>query len=91
MSSDVTTGADDAAPATAGAGDLSKAPLRLPEHSFNGGNLELIDQLVASEPVNHDPSEWIRTTRPRGPYAIAQPRSRASPASRDPTGWLNRN
>jgi hypothetical protein len=56
MSNDATTGADDATPASTGAGDLSEASRRLLEESFNQGNFALIDQLVAPDAVNHDPA-----------------------------------
>ena len=56
MSSDLTTGADEAAPAASGPRDLSKASRRLLEETFNDGNFELIDQLVAADAVNHDPA-----------------------------------
>jgi steroid delta-isomerase-like uncharacterized protein len=56
MSSDPTPGADQAAPAGTGPGDLSEASRRLLEQTFNDGNLELIDQLVAPDAVNHDPA-----------------------------------
>jgi steroid delta-isomerase-like uncharacterized protein len=56
MSSDPTTGADEGASAATGPGDLSKASRRLLEETFNDGNFELIDQLVAADAVNHDPA-----------------------------------
>jgi predicted ester cyclase len=56
MSSDITTGSGDAAPAGTGVGDLSEASRRLLEQAFNDGNLELVDQLVAPDAVNHDPA-----------------------------------
>src|SRR5215212_5102486 len=56
MSNDATTGADDATPASTGAGGLSEASRRLLEESFNQGNFALIDQLVAPDAVNHDPA-----------------------------------
>jgi steroid delta-isomerase-like uncharacterized protein len=56
MSSEPTTGADEAAPAGTSPGDLSEASRRLLEESFNDGNFELIDQLVAPDAVNHDPA-----------------------------------
>jgi predicted ester cyclase len=56
MSSDITTSTEDAAPATTGPGDLSEASRRLLEETFNEGNIELIDQLVAPGAVNHDPA-----------------------------------
>ena len=67
MSSDVTIGADDAAPAATGAGDLSEASRRLLEETFNDGNLELIDQLVAPDAVNHDPATPAQMRDLRGP------------------------
>ena len=56
MSSNVTTGADAAAGATTGPSDLAEASRRLLEESFNDGKVELIDQLVAPDAVNHDPA-----------------------------------
>jgi steroid delta-isomerase-like uncharacterized protein len=67
MSSDVTTGADDAAPATTGPGDLSQASRRLLEESFNEGKVELVDQLVAPDAVNHDPATPAHMRELRGP------------------------
>jgi steroid delta-isomerase-like uncharacterized protein len=55
MSSDVATGADPA-PANTGSRDHSEASRRLLEQSFNVGNFDLIDQLVAPAAVNHDPA-----------------------------------
>jgi steroid delta-isomerase-like uncharacterized protein len=69
MSSDVTTGADDA-PATAGPGDLSDASRRLLEQSFNEGNLGVIDELVASDAVNHDPATPPQMRGLRGPEVL---------------------
>jgi predicted ester cyclase len=54
MSSDATP-AGDAQPATAPS-DLSAASRRLLEETFNDGNLALIDQLIAPNAVNHDPT-----------------------------------
>ena len=56
MSSDMTTGTDDGAAAPTGPGDLSGASRRLLEQTFNDGSLELVDQLVAPDAVNHDPA-----------------------------------
>ena len=67
MSSDVTAGADDAATASTAPGDLSEASRRLLEESFNEGTVELIDQLVAPEAVNHDPATPARLRELRGP------------------------
>jgi predicted ester cyclase len=55
MSSD-STGVDDAAATATGRGDLSAASRRLLEQTFNDGNIELVDQLVAPDGVNHDPA-----------------------------------
>jgi steroid delta-isomerase-like uncharacterized protein len=70
MSSDATTGTGDGAPATSGPGDLSEASRRLLEQSFNDGNFELIDQLVASEAVNHDPATPAPMRALRGPEML---------------------
>ena len=67
MSSDPTTGAEEAAPAGTGPGDLSEASRRLLEQTFNDGNLELIDQLVAPDAVNHDPATPAQMRELRGP------------------------
>jgi steroid delta-isomerase-like uncharacterized protein len=67
MASDITAGADDAAPAAAGPGDLSELSRRLLEQTFNDGNFELIDQLVASDAVNHDPATPADMRALRGP------------------------
>jgi steroid delta-isomerase-like uncharacterized protein len=59
MSSDLESGAADTADApagTTGTADLADASRRLLEQSFNEGNFELIDQLVAPEALNHDPA-----------------------------------
>ncbi|HEY7967825.1 MAG TPA: ester cyclase [Solirubrobacteraceae bacterium] len=56
MSSDMTAGAHDAPATGSGPGDLSDASRRLLEQAFNDGDLELVDQLVAADAVNHDPA-----------------------------------
>jgi steroid delta-isomerase-like uncharacterized protein len=70
MSSNVTTGAGDAATASTGPGNLSEASRRLFEQSFNEGNFELIDQLVAPDAVNHDPAETPELRGLRGPEVL---------------------
>jgi steroid delta-isomerase-like uncharacterized protein len=70
MSSDITTGADDAAPAASGPGDLAEASRRLLEQSFNEGSFELIDQLVASDAANHDPATPAEMRALRGPEVL---------------------
>ena len=67
MSSDATTGAGDAAPAPTGPGELSEASRRLLEETFNEGKVELFDQLVAPEAVNHDPASPAQMRGLRGP------------------------
>jgi steroid delta-isomerase-like uncharacterized protein len=67
MSSDITTNTDDAAAATAGPDNLAEASRRMLEESFNEGKLELADQLVSPEAVNHDPAEPARIRALRGP------------------------
>ena len=67
MSSDVETRADDAAPPATEPGDLSEASRRLLEETFNDGKIELIDQLVAPDAVNHDPATPAQMRELRGP------------------------
>lgn len=67
MSSDITTNAADAPVATAGPDNLAEASRRLLEESFNEGKLELADQLVSPEAVNHDPAQPARIRALRGP------------------------
>src|SRR2546421_7871779 len=69
MSSDVTTGAD-AAPATAGAGNITEASRQLLEQTFNEGNFELVDQLAAPEAINHDPASPAEMRDLRGPEVL---------------------
>lgn len=63
MSSDLTT---ETAPgqAAVGHGEQSR---RLLEESFNEGNMDLIDQLLAPDAVSHDPSMPARLRALRGP------------------------
>ena len=70
MSSDVTTGANEVATAATGPGDLSEASRQLLEQSFNEGNFGLVDQLVASEAVNHDPATPPQLRDLRGPEVL---------------------
>jgi steroid delta-isomerase-like uncharacterized protein len=70
MPSDVTTGADAAAVPNAGPSDLAEASRRLLEESFNEGKVELIDQLVAPDAVNHDPATPARMRELRGPEVL---------------------
>jgi steroid delta-isomerase-like uncharacterized protein len=70
MSSDATTGVPDPATATTAAADLGDASRRLLEESFNTGNFELIDQLVAPEAVNHDSGLPAQMRDLRGPDGL---------------------
>jgi predicted ester cyclase len=67
MSSDVTTGTDEGAAAATGTGDVFEGSRRLLEETFNEGNFELIDQLVAPEAVSHDPATPAQMRDLRGP------------------------
>jgi steroid delta-isomerase-like uncharacterized protein len=67
MSSDAMTGAAEAATAPA---DLADASRRLLEESFNTGSVELIDQLVAPDALNHDPALPAQMRDLRGPDAL---------------------
>jgi predicted ester cyclase len=67
MSSDAMTDAADTATATA---ELADASRRLLEQSFNTGNFELIDQLVAPEALNHDPALPAPMRDLRGPDGL---------------------
>ena len=70
MSTDATTPADDAATATTGSRDTAEGSRRLLEETFNEGNLELADQLVAPDAVNHDPAEPAHMRGLRGPEVL---------------------
>ena len=70
MSQDATTGAEGASPASTGPGDLAEGSRRLLEESFNQGNLALIDELVAPDAVNHDPSTPAHMRALRGPEVL---------------------
>src|ERR1700760_2609397 len=50
--------------------DLADASRRLLEQSFNSGNFELIDQLVAPEALNHDPALPPQMRDIRGPDGL---------------------
>jgi predicted ester cyclase len=67
MSSDVTTGSETATQATTAPGDLAEASRRLLEEGFNEGKLDLADQLISPEAINHDPAEPARLQGLRGP------------------------
>lgn len=70
MSSDFATGASDPATASTTTADLGDASRRLLEESFNGGNVGLIEELVAPEALNHDPALPAAMRDLRGPEAL---------------------
>ena len=53
-----------------GTTDLADPSRRLLEQSFNTGNFELIDQLVAPEALNHDPALPAQMRDLRGPDGL---------------------
>jgi steroid delta-isomerase-like uncharacterized protein len=55
---------------TTGPSDLAQASRRLLEESFNDGKVELIDQLVAPDAVNHDPATPADMRGLRGPEVL---------------------
>ncbi|MGB0096562.1 MAG: ester cyclase, partial [Solirubrobacteraceae bacterium] len=67
MSEDATTSANGAA---TGPGDLSEASRRLLEETFNEGKLELADQLIAPDAVDHDPAAPAQLRALRGPEVL---------------------
>ncbi|MFL5862734.1 MAG: ester cyclase [Solirubrobacteraceae bacterium] len=69
MFSDATTGGDSP-PAPTAPEDLAEASRRLLEQTFNDGKLELADQLIAADAVNHDPAEPVEFRGLRGPEAL---------------------
>ena len=70
MSSDVATGAAGAATGPTGTAELADASRRLLEQSFNEGKLELVDQFVAPEAAQHDPSLPPELRHARGPDGV---------------------
>ena len=70
MSSDATTGADDAPPAPMAPENLAEASRQLLEQTFNDGKFELADQLIAADAVNHDPAEPAELRALRGPEVL---------------------
>jgi steroid delta-isomerase-like uncharacterized protein len=66
-SSDVTVGA---ASASLAGGSMAEASRRLLEETFNEGKFDLIDELVAADAVNHDPSTPSDMRELRGPEAF---------------------
>jgi predicted ester cyclase len=67
MTSDATTGSDATDQATTAPTDPAEASRRLIEEGFNEGKLELADQWIAPEAVNHDPAEPASVRALRGP------------------------
>jgi steroid delta-isomerase-like uncharacterized protein len=70
MPNDATTGADHTPPATTAPEDLAEASRQLLEQSFNDGNFDLAEQLIAADAVNHDPAEPAELRALRGPEVL---------------------
>ena len=70
MANDAQTGVQEAAAAATGAVDIAEGSRRLLEETFNEGKLDLIDQLVAPDAVNHDPAEPAHLRQLRGPDVL---------------------
>jgi steroid delta-isomerase-like uncharacterized protein len=67
MSSDVTTDTGHAVAVPATSAEMAEASRRLLEEGFNDGRVDLVDQLVAAEAINHDPAESAAMRALRGP------------------------
>jgi predicted ester cyclase len=72
MSSDATTRATESAPAATTPVDLSAASRRILEEGFNEGKLDLADELISAQAINHDPAEPARMRALRGPELFKQ-------------------
>jgi steroid delta-isomerase-like uncharacterized protein len=70
MSSDTTTGATQTAPASTAPKDLAETSRQVLLQSFNDGNFELADQVIAPNAVNHDPAETAEMRALRGPDVL---------------------
>ena len=70
MPSDQTPGADDTTPATSAPDDIAEASRQLLAQSFNDGKVQLADQLIAPDAVNHDPAEPAELQGLRGPDVL---------------------
>ena len=67
MSSDPTTGPSTTASASTTPVDLAEASRRILEEGFNEGKLDLADELISPQAINHDPAEPARMCGLRGP------------------------
>lgn len=72
MSSDATTHATETASAPSTPAALADASRRILEEGFNEGKLDLADQLISPQAVNHDPGEPARMRGLRGPEVFKQ-------------------
>lgn len=72
MFSDATTRATETAPASTTPVNLAEASRRITEEGFNEGKLELADQLISPQAINHDPAEPVRMRGLRGPEVFKQ-------------------
>lgn len=67
MSSNVTPGVEGPPAEATAAGGPAELSRRVLEEAFNEGKLDLIDQLVAPDAVNHDPGQSAKLRALRGP------------------------
>ena len=72
MSSDPTTGPSTTASASTTPVDLAEASRRILEEGFNEGKLDLADELISPQAINHDPAEPARMRGLRGPEVFKQ-------------------
>src|SRR6201995_5861405 len=71
MSSD-TTRTNETAAASTSPVNLAEASRRIFEEGFNEGKLDLADQLISAQAINHDPAEPARMRGLRGPEVFKQ-------------------
>jgi steroid delta-isomerase-like uncharacterized protein len=72
MSSDTTSGANETASAPSSPVNLAEASRRILEEGFNEGKLDLAEQLISPQAINHDPAEPARMRGFRGPEVFKQ-------------------
>jgi len=72
MSSDATTGATKTASGATTPVNLAEASRRILEEGFNEGKLDLADELISAQAINHDPAEPATMRGLRGPEVFKQ-------------------
>src|ERR1700752_2909865 len=72
MSSDATNRANETASASTSPVNLAEASRRILEEGFNEGKLDLAEQLISPQAINHDPAEPARMRGFRGPEVFKQ-------------------